>query len=266
MEGGAGAKLIKLLLFVFNLFFLLCGMALLAIGIWTAIDRVYLSRIIGTVLYETAGYMLIAIGIVVVVISILGCCGSIFENKCLMISYFVFLVVIFVILLVGSILAVAFRADLENLMKKTMNDSLINQYDHFMHPDITDAWNMAQRMLNCCAVVDSGWEDYRASFWFKQQNVMETEKIYVPKSCCARNYDGTYANLDYCQKPSGSMPPKTKLGSTNLFLYYDGCFTKGFEMVSAHGWVIFSVAFVIALVMILGMIGSISFVRMLEWD
>lgn len=58
----------------------------MAVGIWTCVDHSYMEQLIGTNLYISAAYILIATGVVVVLISFLGCYGAIKEIKCMLLT------------------------------------------------------------------------------------------------------------------------------------------------------------------------------------
>merc|ERR1719340_200553 len=47
-------------------------------------------------LYMSAAYTLIAVGAITIIISFLGCMGSFAENRILLLTYFVFVLLLFV--------------------------------------------------------------------------------------------------------------------------------------------------------------------------
>jgi tetraspanin-11 len=64
----------------------------MAVGIWTCVDHAYMEQLLGTNLYMSAAYILIATGVVVILISFLGCLGAVKEIKCMLltVSFFLF--------------------------------------------------------------------------------------------------------------------------------------------------------------------------------
>lgn len=62
----------------------MCGCVLLSIGVWMAIDRNFMTTIVGNDLYAAAVFMILAGGIVIFFISFFGCCGVITENTCML--------------------------------------------------------------------------------------------------------------------------------------------------------------------------------------
>ena len=62
----------------------LFGGTVLGIGIWMAVDRAFLTFIIGTDLYAVAIYMVLIGGGLVFLFTILGCFGAVTENRCML--------------------------------------------------------------------------------------------------------------------------------------------------------------------------------------
>lgn len=58
----------------------------MAVGIWTCVDHAYMEQLLGTNLYMSAAYILIATGVVVILISFLGCFGAVKEIKCMLLT------------------------------------------------------------------------------------------------------------------------------------------------------------------------------------
>ena len=62
------------------------GFVVLGIGIWTCVDHASMEQLLGTNLYMSAAYILIATGVVVILISFLGCLGAVKEIKCMLLT------------------------------------------------------------------------------------------------------------------------------------------------------------------------------------
>jgi len=58
----------------------------MAIGIWTIVDHAYMEQLLGTNLYMSAAYILIATGIIVILVSFFGCMGAVKEIKCMLLT------------------------------------------------------------------------------------------------------------------------------------------------------------------------------------
>uniref|UniRef100_A0A8I4A656 CD53 molecule n=1 Tax=Callithrix jacchus TaxID=9483 RepID=A0A8I4A656_CALJA len=83
--GMSSLKLLKYVLFFFNLLFWICGCCLLGFGIYLLVHNNF-----GVLFHNlpslTLGNVFITVGSIIMVVAFLGCMGSIKENKCLLMS------------------------------------------------------------------------------------------------------------------------------------------------------------------------------------
>ncbi|GAA6095079.1 CD151 antigen isoform X1 [Tachysurus ichikawai] len=82
---SCGTVCLKYLLFTFNLLLWLSGGTVMAVGLWTLVDKSDYISLLSSGTYSIAAYILIAAGAVVMLTGILGCCATINENKRLLI-------------------------------------------------------------------------------------------------------------------------------------------------------------------------------------
>ncbi|XP_016091404.1 tetraspanin-1-like [Sinocyclocheilus grahami] len=83
---------LKAMMFLFNGVIFLAGAVILGVGIWVKVDSGsilnFLQNIqgapgeLGQVL--NVGYLLIAVGAVLLILGFLGCCGAIRESRCML--------------------------------------------------------------------------------------------------------------------------------------------------------------------------------------
>lgn len=59
---------------------------MVALGIWTVVDKSFANELLGTNLYAGAVYILIATGILIAIISCFGCFGSAKEVRCMLVT------------------------------------------------------------------------------------------------------------------------------------------------------------------------------------
>ncbi|KAL6429212.1 hypothetical protein ACFW04_008142 [Cataglyphis niger] len=85
---GCGMGMIKYLLFIFNFIFVLCGLAILVVGVLVRIgDQKYaeeMKDITGDLAFPSIA--LIVIGSIIFVIAFFGCCGAIRESHCMIVT------------------------------------------------------------------------------------------------------------------------------------------------------------------------------------
>lgn len=66
-------------------FFQLAGGAVLAVGVWTLVEKSDYISLLSSSLYSASAYILIAAGVIVIVTGIVGCCATLKEMKSLLI-------------------------------------------------------------------------------------------------------------------------------------------------------------------------------------
>ncbi|KAJ7992669.1 hypothetical protein DPEC_G00281080, partial [Dallia pectoralis] len=83
---------LKVMMFIFNGIIFLAGAAILGVGIWVKVDSSsifgFLQSINGAPSdlsqILNVGYLLIAVGAVLLVLGFLGCCGAVKESRCML--------------------------------------------------------------------------------------------------------------------------------------------------------------------------------------
>jgi CD63 antigen len=163
--GLSSQKLVKWMLFAFNLIFLLLGLGLIAAG---AVARLaygkYLSFLDSG--YTSAPIFMIIVGVIVAVVSFFGCCGSLKDNYCMLISFAVMLGVLFIFEISGAIAAYVERGQIEGYLHQNMEQTLA---DYSETPSQNNVWDTTQKDLSCCGV-----DSYKD--WINATK--------IPQSCC----------------------------------------------------------------------------------
>lgn len=167
VEGGM--KCIKILLFVFNLLFVIAGIALIATGAYVNIKMDEYYDFFGKD-YLGPGILIIIVGVIIFFIAFFGCCGAIKENYCLTMTFAVSLAIIFILEIAGGITGFVLRDKIEGDVKDVLTDALKN-YNKPDHDGVKKTWDKLQEEFECCGVNSS-------SDWKNEAN------ITIPVSCC----------------------------------------------------------------------------------
>lgn len=155
----------------------LTGCGLVATGLWLRFGyEGYVSLLPQYALLSVDNISMI-IGGIIIVYAFFGCCGSWFENRCLLITYFSFVILIFELEFFLGILAFIFRAQLINVIHAELQDSISHHYslNASVPNNLVEIWDKVQTELKCCGV-ESCADWYRIDAW-------PTES-WVPESCC----------------------------------------------------------------------------------
>lgn len=216
---------IKYLLFFFNLIFSLSGLAIIIVG------GILLSQVsdFGNILSDISSGLtapqitLIVVGVIIFVVATLGCCGAIRESRCMLISFAVLLLTIFVIELAIGIYAVT---NFDNL-KTDIEKGLGKNFDKYSSDsDVREAYDALQKTVECCGI--QGMGDY------------QNRGLLIPDSCC----------INYSSGCAGQTP-----GSQNPNLFYrTGCVDKLTDFTSDAGKILGGVAIALSLIELVGVI------------
>uniref|UniRef100_A0A673KA91 Tetraspanin n=1 Tax=Sinocyclocheilus rhinocerous TaxID=307959 RepID=A0A673KA91_9TELE len=165
---------LKIMMFVFNGVIFLAGAAILAVGIWVAVDRVSLLGFLEHIedappeLAQLAniGYLLIGVGAFLTLVGFLGCCGAVKESKCMLLSFFTVVLIIFLVEVAAGV--VLFLTGITQIQNTFLDNYGIDE-------SFTSVWNSTMNELKCC-----GYNNYTD---FMDSPFVSTTSSY-PVTCC----------------------------------------------------------------------------------
>ena len=227
VEGGS--RVLKYLLFIFNLLFLLAGLALIIIGAVATAKLTPYSNVAG-VHFNGVGVFLIVIGFVVFLISFFGCLGAYKENYCLLVVFIVLMVITLLLLIAAIIAAFVMRNQVTKLITDGFNGTIAEYKDPKNDP-ITDLWDSIQKDLGCCG--SSNYSD-----WLSNPYLRNTSS--TPDSCCLPE-----ARKAECGKEQAKSPSQ---------IYKDGCSEKVSNLVFSNVVAVGGAAVAIGILMLIGII------------
>ncbi|XP_056418150.1 CD63 antigen [Hyla sarda] len=174
VEGGM--KCVKYLVFLFNFLFWICGCALIGLGIFVLVEmnNPQLFKNVSS----GAPVVIIAVGVIIFFISFFGCCGAARENYCMVTTFAVLLVLIFLVEIAAAIAGYVYRNQLQNIFTDSFMDGMRNYQNS---TDVQKAIDDLQRNSQCC-----GANNY--TDWYKFEPFKTPP--HVPTSCCIVNATG----------------------------------------------------------------------------
>jgi len=173
---GCGITTVKYLLFIFNLVFALCGLAILIAGAlsYANIDKAdyFMEQAKNEVNFSASPIALMVVGSIVFIVAFFGCCGAIRESHCMIVTFAVFLLVILIVKIAIGI--VAFVTIHKGGWEQAVRDTITNTFANYTldaSNSLNDEVDNLQRNLECCGVDEpTYWRDRG----FDQ----------IPRSCC----------------------------------------------------------------------------------
>uniref|UniRef100_A0A3B3UP03 Tetraspanin n=1 Tax=Poecilia latipinna TaxID=48699 RepID=A0A3B3UP03_9TELE len=217
---------LKVMMFIFNGGIFLAGLVILGVGIWVTVDSDSLLNLVEKVVdlpdevfkLNYVGYMLIGVGAVLLIIGFLGCCGAINENRCMLLTFFSLVLIIFIVEVAGGIVLFVFTDEVDQIFNNLENDVITDiQANYGKDPGMTELWNITMEQSRCC-----GYKNY-TDFYGSPFNIGGE---YPPPCCHSSTGPSSYSNTKE--------------------IYLSGCFVKLVELLEENSIIIAGVAIGIA--------------------
>ncbi|XP_034016164.1 CD151 antigen-like isoform X2 [Thalassophryne amazonica] len=228
-----GTICLKYLLFTFNFLFWLAGGAVMAVGVWTLVEKNDYISLLSSKTYAASAYILVLAGVIVMVTGLLGCCATFKEHQKLLQVYFVLLLCIFLLEVLAGILAYIYYRQLNAELKQNLKETMTQKYQQEDQEHITVAVDKLQQEFKCCGSNRSS--DWAESVWIRSR---EAGGRMVPDSCCK-------TPTDHCGRRDHP---------SNIYKVEGGCITKLENFILDHLKIIGAVGVGIAFVQIIGMV------------
>ncbi|NWQ69652.1 TSN8 protein, partial [Neopipo cinnamomea] len=159
----------KLLTFLTHLCFLLqlCGSIILGVSIWIRVSedaqQVNACSHTSTILFAGVD-LLIAVGSIIMILGFLGCCGAIKESRCMLLLFFIGLLLILILQVTGGILGAVYKSQTETVLNKTLTNS-VNKLQSSTQDSkaFQEKFQKFERKNRCCGLLD-GPKDWGANF------------------------------------------------------------------------------------------------------
>jgi len=191
---------VKYTMFLFNFLFWMCGLLLVAVGVYATLDKwsngeVFNLKTIYDVMFNL-GFLLIIIGGIVCIVSFAGCIGSLRENMCFLKFYSFCLLIFFLAEMVIMALAFIYPYKLTEFLENELSEKLIASYRDDL--DFQNLIDLVQQDFQCCGISSEGYRDWSKNEYFnctsKDQNP-SVERCGVPYSCCHKNPEDSLVNF-----------------------------------------------------------------------
>ncbi|XP_048463701.1 tetraspanin-8 isoform X2 [Rhincodon typus] len=128
-------KCIKYSMFIFNVLFWMCGSIILGVAIWLRMSK----EVEKMEEFYPAVNLLITVGSVIMVLGFLGCCGAIKESKCMLILFFIGLLLILAFQITAGILGVVYKSKIASVLNETYYELIpLNKQEEEFKKEIED--------------------------------------------------------------------------------------------------------------------------------
>lgn len=178
------SRCVKYTMFFKNMFFLLCGVFIGAIGIIALQEKGKLHGKFDGLFLDPAAIML-TVGVVVFIVSFCGALGALRENKCLL-RFFYACVILIILLQIAIGLAAYFaKNSIKRKIDNVFQEAILKYQDD---PDLQSLIDYMQIELECCGSIEP--EDWSKNLYFNCSSIYKESVsdvgsfCSVPHSCC----------------------------------------------------------------------------------
>jgi len=210
MVANCPANCARWLLCLSNFLFICVSTGVLVVGAWLAVHKAsfinltlnltthqhspvssfvnedaekILKEFVEPAVIDQAGYILIALGAFIFIISFLGYCGAIKESRVLLTAYAIFLIIIFALQVTLILLCTLYKAKADEHTKGFLHHTLTEHYTIGNKKDAVGlSWDLVMAHLGCCGV--TGSQDFASAKKFVIDTSQEGLGRTVPESCC----------------------------------------------------------------------------------
>lgn len=196
------AKGAKRLFITANLLFLLSGLGLIGFAIWMQSESSYYDAIYEPNQVTAPAMFLIAVGSVIILVSLLGFYGVYRKSEFLLLLYLGLLILTTLIEIVSVVVAFALKGKMED-SRTEFSNAISKVYGEKGQETVTASIDHIQKKMRCCGAYSS--KDYIGSKWL---NMAQNRTVLFPPSC-----------TDVSKQQEGSKFSKT----SKAVVYDKGC-------------------------------------------
>ncbi|XP_047451423.1 CD63 antigen [Mugil cephalus] len=168
VEGGM--KCVKYLIFFFNFIFLLCGLALIVLGIMVQVS-LHNTVVISNLSASGAPIVITVVGVVIFFIAFFGCCGAWKESYCMVTTFAILLSLIIIVEIAAAITGYIYRNKISTVVQDSLTEMITNYKN--ATEEFRESLDTLQQSLKCCGVNSSAdWKSFAP------------DGNSVPDSCC----------------------------------------------------------------------------------
>ncbi|OXB59819.1 hypothetical protein ASZ78_007302 [Callipepla squamata] len=165
------SRCLKYSMFIFNFLFWVCGCVILGVSIWIRVSKDAQEALdINSSSMFVAVDVLIAVGSIIMILGFLGCCGAIKESRCMLILFFIGLLLILILQVTGGVLGAVYKPQLEKGLNLTL----------------TEAVNLLKGNTENAKQVQESWQKFQLQSEINPLQVLSSDVISELDGSCSR--------------------------------------------------------------------------------
>ncbi|NWV50838.1 TSN8 protein, partial [Daphoenositta chrysoptera] len=180
-----------------------CGCIILGVSIWIRVSgsqQVNACSHTSTIMFAGVN-LLIAVGAIIMVLGFLGCCGAAKESGCMLMLFFIGLLLIVILQFTGGILGAVYKSQMELALNLTLQANIDALQDTTgAYKEYQDTFQEFERENQCCGLVN-GPKDWGKNFDKPSSEICECKVEKPSSSDLCTKYQGRYIY----KKPCGEV-------------------------------------------------------------
>lgn len=216
----------KYSMFIFNFFFWVCGCIILGLSIWIRVTGA--QQGLDSSMFAGVN-LLIAVGAIIMILGFLGCCGAVKESRCMLMLFFIALLLILILQIIVGVLGAVSKSKVESGFDLILN-----------------------------AIVDK----LKSTAEEDKQYQEDFQKFQRENKCCGSTYGpedwGTNFNSTMCQCEAQDQLSDLCTKYQGRYIYKNTCGEVIMQQIKDNMVIIIGIAFGLAVVEILGLVFSMS--------
>ncbi|NWT91306.1 TSN8 protein, partial [Urocynchramus pylzowi] len=132
--------------------------------------------------------LLIAVGSIIMVLGFLGCCGAIKESRCMLMLFFIALLLILILQVTAGVLGAVYKPQVEEAFNHTLSNGVTAlQSTTGEHREYQEEIKKLEKKYQCCGL-QNGPEDWGENF-DKQKDICQCEPEKPSSDLCVQYKD-----------------------------------------------------------------------------
>ncbi|NXO83597.1 TSN8 protein, partial [Sitta europaea] len=176
-----------------------CGCIILGFSIWIRVSGAQQVNACNSSMFAGVN-LLIAVGAIIMILGFLGCCGAVKESRCMLMLFFIALLLILILQVTGGILGAVYKPQVEAALNDTLNagvDALKSTTGE--HKEYQEEFQKLERKNQCCGMLN-GPKDWGENFNKLSSNMCECEVEKQSSDLCTK-----YENRYIYKRPCGEV-------------------------------------------------------------
>jgi len=235
-DDGVSSAL-KFFMFFFNFMLWLMGTAMIALGVWSYIEKNKFAHKQAEDVYDVifdVSIVVIIAGSLLFIVAFMGCLGALRENICLLKAFATTVAILFILEVVGVILAFVFSSEIKHVLANLIKTEALVRYRD--DADFQSLVDWFQETFGCCGVEVAGYRDWSLNPYFNcTEENPSVEKCAVPFSCCRNQLHPVSGILNFaCGYNAQTFP----ILSANNVIYTTGCFQTIIKFAESNMYIV----------------------------